>query len=288
MYELLDTFPAFLTYWARARHLPLDEQISAWATEYLSAWPELLEKQIADYTSQGMDWREIARQRIFPYLEERLPAMQEARQNLLALCAPIYHRAREALGFTAKVTFVIHVGLGCGAGWATCFAGTPAILFGLENIAERGWHPPEALRGLIAHELGHLVHYHWRKAKGKPIGSGPWWQLYEEGFAQRCEMLILGEKAPHQQKSSLNWLAWCQSHRSWLAAEFLRAIDAGRSIRPFFGSWFEIAGHRETGYFLGQEVIRKLEQEYPLQEIALLERLEDHLRPILEEMARNP
>jgi hypothetical protein len=96
------------------------------------------------------------------------------------------------------VTFVIYVGIGCGAGWATTFGDSPAVLFGLENIAERGWEDPGTILGLVAHELGHLVHFAWRLRGGKSAGSGPWWQLYEEGFAQECESRILDTGAVHQ------------------------------------------------------------------------------------------
>jgi len=57
----------------------------------------------------------------------------------------------------------------------------------VENIAECGWSDAGAIRGLVAHELGHIIHYHWRAPKKKLPGEGAWWQLYEEGFAQRCE-----------------------------------------------------------------------------------------------------
>ncbi|MBC7264030.1 MAG: hypothetical protein H5T64_06680 [Chloroflexi bacterium] len=283
--EFVDTFPAFLTYWTGAQAKSLDDQIEGWATEYMSLWPELLAQQIEDYSSQNIDWRQIARERVFPYLAERLPAMQRAHQNLLRSCEHIYSKAQQVLHFDSEAVFVLYVGIGCGAGWATTFRGSPAILFGLENIAECGWSEPEAITGLVAHEIGHLVHRHWRAQQGKRIGSGPWWQLYEEGFAQYCECLILGSDAWHQMsRGNGDWLDWCQGHRDWLAAEFVRTVDAGEPISPFFGSWFEICGRSETGYFLGYEVIQELRGRFSLKEIALLEDVEVHLRPVLERM----
>jgi hypothetical protein len=286
MCELIDTFPAFLTYWTRVQGKPLDDQLERWAMEYLSSCPELLDKQIEDYSSQNLDWRQIAREKVFPYLTERLPAMQEAHQNLLALCQPIYARAQQVLPFDSKAIFVIYVGIGCGAGWATTFRGLPAILFGLENIAESGWSDPQAITGLVAHEIGHLVHHHWRAQYGKPLGSGPWWQLYEEGFAQYCENLILAPSTWHQatDDNDGNWLDWCQRHKGWLAAEFVRTVDAGKPVSPFFGSWLEICGKSETGYFLGYEVIKELEKHFHLNEIALLENPEVYVRSILEQI----
>lgn len=226
--KLIDTFPAFLTYWFKVRDKPLDEQIERWATEYMAPWPELRRKQIEDYSGQGLDWQQIAREKVFPYLAERLPQMQQAQQNLLNLSDPIYTRAQQALGFDSQAIFFIYVGIGCGAGWATTLDRTPAILFGLENIAESGWSDSDALTGLIAHEIGHLAHHLWRRRQGKPIGSGAWWQLYEEGFAQYGESLILASATWHQTSGrQSDWLNWCRLHKQWLAANFVQTVDAG-------------------------------------------------------------
>jgi hypothetical protein len=285
--EVLDAFPAFLTYWAEVHSRSLDEQVEAWAGEYLAPWPELLAKQVDDYASQGLDWRQIAREKVFPYLNQRLPVMQEAHRNLLDLCQPVYDRAQRVLGFDSDALFVIHVGIGCGAGWVTPFGGRPAILYGLENMAECGWRDPETLAGVMAHEIGHLAHHHWRAQHGRPIGSGPWWQLYEEGFAVHCEGLILGTDSWHQagRRHEEDWLDWCQGHQGWLAAEFLRAVDAGRPVTSFFGSWLEICGRSETGYYLGCEMIRELAGHLSLLDIALLEPVEARARPLVEAMA---
>lgn len=277
----IDAFPAFLAWWERARGWPLEEQIEGWATEYMARWPELLAKQVEDYAAQGLDWRQVARERVFPYLAARLPAMRKAYQNLLEVGEPVGCRAQEVLGFEGIVVLVLYGGIGCGAGWATLLDGEPAILLGLENIAECGWSGREAIRGLVAHEMGHQVHQWWRTQDGKPAGRGPWWQLYEEGFAQYCEALLLGAGNWHQANGCEGWLEWCRAHKGWLAAEFLRTVDAGQPVHAFFGSWFEIEGMKETGYFLGYEVVRELARGLDWQAIALLEDVEGHLRPVL-------
>lgn len=280
---IVDTFPDFVAFWARARAKPIDAQIESWASQHMARWPELLDKQLHDYASEGLDWRQVAREKVFPFLDDRLPAMRVAHDNLLPLCAPIYPTSEHVLGFASDAVFVIYVGIGCGAGWATTFHGSPAILFGLENIAECGWTQAPALTGLVAHEIGHLAHHDWRARHGVALGSGPWWQLYEEGFAQRSEHLILGHDTWHQASGSSDedWLGWCQQHRAWLAAEFLRIVDSGESVRPFFGSWFDIRGHRQCGYFLGHELIKELEASHTLEQIALLDDIEGTVRPIL-------
>jgi hypothetical protein len=288
MCKIIDIFPVFQTYWADAEHKSVEDQIESWAKEYMLPWPELLSKQIEDYAAQNLIWQQVAREKVFPHLAERLPAMQEAHGNLLELCKPIYSKAQNTLCFESSATFVIYVGIGCGAGWVTTFCGSPAILFGLENIAESGWSDPDAITGLIAHEIGHLVHYHWRSQHGKPIGSGPFWQLYEEGFAQDCECRIRNTEIVHQAKGSKDddWIEWCQAHAGRLAAEFLKTVDSAGSVSPFFGSWFEIGGKSETGYFLGQEVVKEMEKRLTLKEIALLDNVDDRLRSILDGMVK--
>jgi hypothetical protein len=285
--EIIDTFPAFLAYWKNVQDKPMDIQIETWAADYMSQWPELLKRQLDDYANENEDWRQIARERVFPFLDDRLPAMKEAHENLLQACAPTYSAARKALGFENDIVFVIYVGIGLGAGWATRFHDSPAVLFGLENVAECGWSQSQTLTGLIAHEIGHLVHFQWRAERDQAIGAGPWWQLYEEGFAQRCEHIILGQETWHMRGGNYgdDWLDWCQEQKGWLAAEFLRMVDEGESIRPFFGSWFEIRGRRQCGYFLGHELVKRLEMSMSMKEITLLDSQDARLRRELEGLA---
>jgi hypothetical protein len=65
------------------------------------------------------------------------------------------------------------------------------------------------------------------------------------------------------------WLVWCEQHEGWLAKEFLKRIKKQVSVKDFFGSWFNIQGKKQTGYFLGHALIRELEKTYGLREIVL-------------------
>jgi hypothetical protein len=268
---IIDTFPEFVSFWNRARDQSLEAQIELWSAGYMAHWPELLAKQQDDYAGQGLDWRTVAREHVFPSLSERLPAMATARDDLLACIAPAYHRAQEALELDFDVVFVIHVGIGCGAGWATVFGGVPACLFGLENIAEGGWSGQETLAQMTAHEVGHLIHQQWRARQGLTVREDtPLWQLYEEGFAQRCEHIVVGQDTWHMQVGQEGWLPWCNERRAWLAAKFLTAVDRGQPVNLFFGSWYDVEGWRQTGYFLGHEIVKGWQAEMSLREIALL------------------
>ena len=284
--KLIDTFPAFLAFWEKAQHQSIDAQIQGWASTYLAQWPELLEKQILAYSEEGDDWRQVASERVIPFWSERLPSMRRAHQNLLKVCKPVYKRAQEALGFQQALTFVIYVGIGCGAGWATTYQDNRAILFGLENIAEEGWDGAAVLNGLIGHEIGHLWHFDQRSGAGLPEKNGPWWQLYTEGLAQRCEFVIAGRDSWHMGSQSDEWLRWCRRQKGWLAREFLRVVEEGDDIRIFFGSWCDVRGHKQTGYFLGHEAVRRLEEQMTLAEIARIKDVEAVFSDVVKAIAQ--
>lgn len=59
-----------------------------------------------------------------------------------------------------------------------------------------------------------------------------------------------------------------------MAAVFLIRVENGESLRPFFGSWYNLRGWKQTGYCLGHEVIRSLEVSMAIKEIARLEEFE--------------
>ena len=273
MITIIDTFPAYLDFWNMFSSESIDDQIEGWRKAYMADWPELYLKQIEDYESDGEDWREIARNRVFPDLEQRLGPMRTAYDNLQEIVPTTLSKSSQVLDFYSDIVVVIYVGIGLGAGWATTFDGKPAILLGLENIAECGWIEKNALVGLIAHEFGHVVHFERRDGAGMPKGEGPWWQLYIEGFAMRSEHLVSGFESWHMRERAgdNNWLEWCKDNRVWLAAEFIRSVDAGESVRPFFGSWYDLKGYSQTGYYLGHELIRLMEVDLSLKEIALLD-----------------
>ena len=150
----------------------------------------------------------------------------------------------------------------------------------MKYIAECEWSDRESITGLIAHEFGHVIHEQWRTQSGLLFGNGAWWQLYLEGFAQRCEEIVHEGSAPHETSrgEDREWLEWCQTHHAELAAEFLRSVEAGEAVQKFFGSWYDIEGHSQCGYFLGHEIIKQLEIEFSLREIAILTDIEERFK----------
>jgi hypothetical protein len=269
---MLDTYGDFLKYWRRAKRKTINESTELWQSLYMANHKELLKKLIQNYEDQRLDWRQIAREKVFPNLKQNLPRMRTARKTIRCSYRSIYKKAKQKLKLDFPVTFVVYVGIGCGAGWAALFEGSPSILLGLENIAELGWHTRSKLQGLVAHEIGHLAHMAWRNQwdEFEEMETDPLFRLYSEGFAQRCEHLILGKETWHQAQDR-DWGSWCKSNEAYLAKTFLSGVASDNGVRGFFGSWLNVNGRIETGYFLGYQLIRKLEQEYSLREIARLD-----------------
>lgn len=201
-----------------ARPFPtLPAQIDRWEGEYLADWPELLEKLKRSYSEAGVNWKRIARSRIFPHLIERLSRMRTLHRSLLRSLPSSWRASRRVLKLDFPVRFVIYVGIGVGAGWATGYGGKPACLFGLENAAEASAGKIGGTVGLVSHEVAHLAHGVWRRQSGLraiELPRRPLWQLYEEGFATEAERQISGSRRFRQRTGRSDWLARYTSHRA--------------------------------------------------------------------------
>lgn len=273
MHQITDTFPAFLKYWDRYSSQPVEKQLAGWRNEYLDLWPWLFQKQTDDYREQGEYWKDIAVERVFPFLSERLPGMISARRALNENIPELHSAAVKQFSIEMfDVHYVTYVGIGCGAGWVTTLGGKQAVLFGLEMAAECGWTDTDSIRGLIAHEIGHAVHGFLRNDYKLAGGSGPLWRLYIEGFADTCEKVLTSSVCFHE-GTGLNpadWQNWCEENRGALAGRFLEEASAGGDCRDFFGSWYSIQGYRQCGYWLGHQVLKELTEGSSLKQLALV------------------
>lgn len=270
--QIIDTYPDFRSCWKDTGELPVKYKLEKWLNEYMEGYSALLEKQVEDYESKGFDWRKESKEKVFPDLEERLPRMEEARENLLELVPEIHDRARKFFELDPEISVVIYVGIGCGAGWSTEFKGKSALLFGLENIAECDWTDHRSLEGLTAHELGHLFHERIREASDLSLNEGPLWRIYEEGVAKWSEFKLLDRESWYEARglNEAGWLNWCREHRGWLAEEFLQRVEKEKSVDQFFGSWYDLRGWKQTGYFLGYEAVTGLISNCNLKEQDIL------------------
>ncbi|MCF2141731.1 MAG: hypothetical protein K9W44_16890 [Candidatus Lokiarchaeota archaeon] len=293
-YRIISTFEIFEQFWEKNKDLPIQKQISTFAEIFEHKNPELWHMQIDCYKEDGWDWKKIAETQVFPKFPHAVPKMRPIFEKLNNIIPWIFIKAVQKMQFSFDVNFVLYVGIGCGAGWATKFNKKRAVLMGLENIIDCGWHSNETLAGLIAHELGHLVHQEWRDQVNLPNkvqGDDAFWNLYEEGFAMRAEHKIMNSESFHEAEGKENWISWCYSHRNWLAKEYLRSLRNDEKIRRFFGSWFEVQGYKQTGYFLGHEILKEweIQDKLSFKEIALLplDEINNRVRQTLEQWIKN-
>ena len=81
--EVVDTFPEFEKIWPKLHDAEISLRPEIWLKDYMSHYPELLQKQLNSYKEDGDDWRQVAMEHVFPYLEQRYPGMAEAHSNIL-------------------------------------------------------------------------------------------------------------------------------------------------------------------------------------------------------------
>ncbi len=270
--KILDCYSIFPMFWQSVKHLPVANQIEKWDNFYMVKWPKLRNKIKKKYKDQGYDWFSVAEKYVFPKIPNFVDDYLTIGDILTDVIPSVYKRMMTLFNLEIEVIFIIYVGIGHGAGWATSFDQKPAILFGIENAAEEKWTSKKILEPLTAHELGHILHHYWRQEGKLAIdGHSPLWTLYEEGFAMRLEHLTMGFESWHEQQTDKGWLLWCQMNKAWLAEEFLNRLEQNDEevLRPFFGSWYDIKGMKQTGYYLGHEIIKHLEQKYSIQEISV-------------------
>ena len=103
-------------------------------------------------------------------------------------------------GIDFPITFVIHVGIGCGAGWATRFRGRPAVLFGLENATEVGWRDATTLTALVS------VVWNWVQASEAYVAEAGSWLGSHLGIGQ---LVNQGWSTLKTVASAMEW-AWDQ------------------------------------------------------------------------------
>ncbi|AIF69481.1 hypothetical protein PAP_05380 [Palaeococcus pacificus DY20341] len=253
---MFDTFSKFLAYW--------DGSEESWLA-YINEYPELFEKIKQDYGRYGEDWHKYL---VIPR-KRALDELKLAHDRLSEVIPKVEEKINGLFPFLDEYHIVIYVGLGNGAGWVTEFKGKPAILFGLENIAELNWF--DMVGGLAAHEFGHLVHWLLRGENIENIEEEQVFWLYTEGFAQRIEDWVIGRPWHLEEEG---WFEWCEGNEALIKAEFLKYLQEKKPLNRFFGSWFEIFGKKFLGYYLGYKFIIQLERERTLEGIAKMDKEE--------------
>ncbi len=222
---------------------------------------------------------------VLEYIFSHQELAETAHRSFVRATDGLKEKCAHLPGGRLKSTIVLYLGLCCAAGWAVELQGEPAVLLGLEKIVELDWIDETSMIALIYHELGHNWHFQNRKASvwGQTPKEQALWQLYTEGVAMWFEQFLCGnQRFYHQDREG--WLAWCEANRERLAKAYEKRLDENGDVQDFFGDWCFFEGHSDTGYFLGGEIVRRVEKEHGVQ--FLLNMQADDFRRYLAEMSR--
>lgn len=169
-------------------------------------------------------------------------------------------RIRARFGRTVDADLVLYLGLCNGAGWVTPVNGKTAVLLGLEKIMELDWGQPEAMTGLIFHELGHVYQEQYGVLR-RELASLPdqlLWQLFTEGVAMVFEQELAGDPE-HFHQYNADWKRWCDAHAELILQSFRDDLPVmTHENQRYFGDWVRFHGHGDTGYYLGARFVRFL------------------------------
>ncbi len=246
--------------------------------ELMEDWYFFMEKNIPlrtlcirDYEEEGIDWKQIAIEKVFSLTHNHFHTMEKAHQLLLGLIPNLEDALSTIFSMMdIDLEIILYHGLGNAAGWAEQIDETYYILLGIEKIVELGWDTTSKLQDLIVHECAHIVHEITRGSSLTPeslLFADQWiFHLYVEGFATYCEDMMNG-----RMKSSKDWYEKCVASEKELKKLFSQMLfDEDVQIQRFFGDWDKVLNLNEAGYFLGYRVIQEMMKEFSFTEIMRL------------------
>src|SRR5699024_3544675 len=137
------------------------------------------------------------------------------------------------------INIVLYCGLLNSAGWVDEYNGKRAILYGIDKIAELGWHTMDKLKPLLSHELCHVFHFELRGEDTLPsdIEENKYnegiWRIYTEGFAQFFQQKLLNKEADSR---GIEWEGICGLNEDRLKKLYLEVLnDSEKGTNYFFG-----------------------------------------------------
>lgn len=248
--------------------LSKDELIDVWF-QFMGKFESVRDMCIQDYVNDNLNWKQIAKDRVFIYNADYVLKMNETVRLIKEIVLVMKKRLSIFYSIDSIDTHVIvYHGLGNAAGWLSIYEDQPAIFLGVEKIVELGWNSSSKLEDLISHEYGHLLHLALRGTltpyndfKKKMI-----FRLYTEGVATYCESIFNG-----REKSSPEWYELCLKNEVDLKKEFLiRLNSSSKECFDFFGDWNPVFGIYEAGYFLGLQVVKSLMKKMTIKELMVI------------------
>ena len=277
-----------------------EDIMNFWLNNYIKDTDtELYKIQKKSYEKHNMTFKDYPLENVFPHFIIDLEKMKKAAYNLKLVLDRAKKDIDNIIETEEDIFIVIYVGAGTGAGHVTKYKNKPAILFGLENIANLNWYKIDTLTGMIFHELGHIIHMIEREKYisstiKENIQSGKqnhenvlkkyedliWFRLYEEGTAQRFEHLLQGKETWHMdemtEEGDSQWRAWINSNYSYICNTFYNRIkNENNKLSDLFGSDRENSdcnfhGKIQVGYYIGAQMIKEWQKSLSLKEIMRL------------------
>jgi len=211
-------------------------------------------------------------QQVLPVISAALTTkysqLQLAHDNFVKMQNELITWSKDLFGdIDVDIYFII--GLCNGAGWVTLVGDRPSILLGGEKFVELSWCQYDVMKSIIAHEIGHVVQFNYRKEWNEDysdLKQKACYQLYTEGFAQYCQIIASKNDIAH----GVEWENWCYDNEEMIKAEFLRRIEISISVQGFFGDWCSVFDHSDLGYFLGLQFIKHLLETMSLYDASIL------------------
>ncbi|MGM0421162.1 MAG: hypothetical protein ACQEQG_09200 [Bacillota bacterium] len=267
-YKIIDTYPYFFEFWQSAVRESPGLQVEKWRTDYISRWPEVKSWHL-DTFEEDEDWREDAKTELFPWIKENISAVMSTRTSLLGSIRAVYEHRYQSFKDRKQLIFVISIGAGKDYAALSTYEGNPAIYFNLARIARNNWRSRDALNQLVALQLGYYYFQRRRKKYFIEAGNGPYWQLYKVGFAQLFSHSIQNETTWLQELRQPGWQDWVKDNLEKLAGDFLDKA-AEDYARKLFSPLQKLEGWHEPGFYLGEQVLKQIQEKYNLQQLSLL------------------
>jgi hypothetical protein len=222
---------------------------------------ELCLEDMRECVNAGFSWEKD----FMPVLDSVLwdpSGRKEAIASFHMIADQLDGKIRNVFHKTVDADLVLYLGLCNGAGWVTEIGGRTTVLLGIEKIMELDWGGPDAMTGLIVHELGHAYHsqYGTLRIETDSLPDRFLWQLFTEGTAMVFEQEVLGNKGYFHQYGS-DWKEWCDRHAELIKRSFYDDLKSMTyENQRYFGDWVSFEGHGDTGYYLGTLFVRYLLQ----------------------------
>lgn len=184
----------------------------------------------------------------------------EAIRSFRTVTERLDERIRARFGRSPDAELIFYLGLCNGAGWVTERNGKPVVLLGIEKILELNWQGPDAMTGLIFHELGHVYQdcFGLLRLETAAMPDQMLWQLFTEGIAMVFEQELAGTPDYFHQYDRA-WQRWCAENLALLKRSFAADLPAmTHDNQRYFGDWVRFEGRGDTGYYLGTCFVRFL------------------------------